>query len=86
MLPEDLPSAQILGGDCFQQIHIAGFCSLKDVVLEPGRLTLLIGLVELLLQLVAEGHQVGPNSGNTNNHIRFCHHWVADLGWEQVER
>jgi len=47
---------------------------------------LLIGLVELLLQLVAEGHQVGPNSGNTNNHIRFCHHWVADLGWEQVER
>ena len=24
---------------------------------------LLIGLAELLLQLVAEGHQVGPNSG-----------------------
>ena len=47
---------------------------------------LLIGLVELLLQLVAEGHQVGPNSGKTNSHIRFCHHWVADLGWEQVEQ
>lgn len=42
-LPEDSPAAQNLGGDGFQHIHIAGFCSLKDVVLEPGRLTLLIG-------------------------------------------
>ena len=42
-LPEDPPLAQDAGGDGIQQIHIAGFCSLKDVVLEPGRLTLLIG-------------------------------------------
>ena len=42
-LPEDSPAAQDAGGDGFQQIHIAGFCSLKKVVLEPGRLTLLIG-------------------------------------------
>ena len=41
---------------------------------------LLIGLAELLLQLVAECHQVGPNSGKKNSHIRFCHQWVADLG------
>ena len=41
--PEDSPAAQDAGGDGIQQIHIAGFCSLKDVVLEPGRLTLLIG-------------------------------------------
>jgi predicted ATPase len=42
-LPEDPPLAQDAGSDGFQQIHIAGFCSLKHVVLEPGRLTLLIG-------------------------------------------
>jgi predicted ATPase len=42
-LPEVPPLAQDAGGDGIQQIHIAGFCSLKDVVLEPGRLTLLIG-------------------------------------------
>ena len=42
-LPEDPPLAQDAGADGIQQIHIAGFCSLKDVVLEPGRLTLLIG-------------------------------------------
>jgi predicted ATPase len=42
-LPEDPPLAQDAGGDGIQQIHIAGFCSLKDVALEPGRLTLLIG-------------------------------------------
>lgn len=41
--PDDAPAAQDGGGDGFQSIHIAGFCSLKDVVLEPGRLTLLIG-------------------------------------------
>jgi predicted ATPase len=41
--PEDSPVAQDAGGDGFLQIHIAGFCSLKDVVIEPGRLTLLIG-------------------------------------------
>ena len=41
--PEDSPAAQDAGGDGFQHIHIAGFCSLKDAVLEPGRLTLLIG-------------------------------------------
>ncbi|MCX5952730.1 MAG: AAA family ATPase [Cyanobacteria bacterium] len=41
--PEDSPAAHDAGGDGFQHIHIAGFCSLKDVVLEPGRLTLLIG-------------------------------------------
>jgi len=41
--PEDSPLAQDAGGDGIQQIHIAGFCSLKHVVLEPGRLTLLIG-------------------------------------------
>ena len=41
--PEDSPVAQDAGGDGIQHIHIAGFCSLKDVVLEPGRLTLLIG-------------------------------------------
>ena len=41
--PEDPPLAQDAGGDGIQQIHIAGFCSLKHVVLEPGRLTLLIG-------------------------------------------
>ena len=41
--PEDSQAAQDAGGDGFQLIHIAGFCSLKDVVLEPGRLTLLIG-------------------------------------------
>jgi predicted ATPase len=42
-LPEVPPLAQDAGGDGIQQIHIAGFCSLKDVVLELGRLTLLIG-------------------------------------------
>jgi len=42
-LPEDPQLAQDAGGDGVQHIHIAGFCSLKDVVLEPGRLTLLIG-------------------------------------------
>jgi predicted ATPase len=42
-LPEVPPLAQDAGGDGIQQIHIAGFCSLKDVVLEPGHLTLLIG-------------------------------------------
>ncbi len=41
--PEDAPAAQNGGGDGFQAIHISGFCSLKNVVLEPGRLTLLIG-------------------------------------------
>lgn len=41
--PENPPAVQDAGGDGFQLIHIAGFCSLKDVVLEPGRLTLLIG-------------------------------------------
>ena len=41
--PEDAPAAQNGGGDGFQAIHISGFCSLKHVVLEPGRLTLLIG-------------------------------------------
>jgi predicted ATPase len=41
--PEDLPVAQHSGADGVQQIHVAGFRSLKDVVLEPGRLTLLIG-------------------------------------------
>lgn len=29
--------------DGIQEIHIAGFCSLKEVCLEPGRLTVLIG-------------------------------------------
>ena len=33
----------VAGGGGFQQIQIEGFCSLKDVVLEPGRLTLRIG-------------------------------------------
>jgi predicted ATPase len=41
--PEDAPAAQNGGGDGFHAIHISGFCSLKHVVLEPGRLTLLIG-------------------------------------------
>ncbi|MEY4806700.1 MAG: hypothetical protein RLZZ206_1089 [Cyanobacteriota bacterium] len=41
--PEDAPAAKNGGGDGFQAIHISGFCSLKHVVLEPGRLTLLIG-------------------------------------------
>ena len=27
----------------FQQIHVAGFCSLKEVDLQPGRMTVLIG-------------------------------------------
>jgi predicted ATPase len=40
---EDSRAAQESGADGIQQIHIAGFCSLKDAVLEPGRLTLLIG-------------------------------------------
>jgi hypothetical protein len=30
--------------------------------LGADRAALLIGLAELLLQLVAEGHQIGPNS------------------------
>ena len=42
-LPEELPAPQGDDDDGIQQIHVAGFCSLKDVVLEPGRLTLLIG-------------------------------------------
>ena len=42
-LSDDLPTTQDFGADGVQQIHVAGFCSLKDVVLEPGRLTLLIG-------------------------------------------
>lgn len=42
-LHESSLGAQDSGADAVQQIHIAGFCSLKDVVLEPGRLTLLIG-------------------------------------------
>jgi predicted ATPase len=42
-LPEDSPAGREFGDDGVQQIHVAGFCSLKDVVLEPGRLTLLIG-------------------------------------------
>ena len=42
-LSDDLPTTQDFGVDGVQQIHVAGFCSLKDVVLEPGRLTLLIG-------------------------------------------
>jgi len=29
--------------DGIQEIHVAGFCSLKEVCLEPGRLTVLIG-------------------------------------------
>jgi predicted ATPase len=41
-LPEELPAPQG-DADGVQQIHVAGFCSLKNVVLEPGRLTLLIG-------------------------------------------
>jgi hypothetical protein len=41
--PEDAPAGQNGGDDGFQAIHIAGFCSLKHVVLKPGRLTLLIG-------------------------------------------
>jgi len=40
---EDPTAALDTGGDGFQQFQIQGFCSLKDVVLEPGRLTLLIG-------------------------------------------
>lgn len=31
------------GRDGIQEIHVAGFCSLKDAALEPGRLTALIG-------------------------------------------
>ena len=42
-LPDDLPVAHVGAADGVQQIHVAGFCSLKDAVLEPGRLTLLIG-------------------------------------------
>ena len=42
-LPDELPAALDADADGVQQIHVAGFCSLKDVVLEPGRLTLLIG-------------------------------------------
>jgi predicted ATPase len=42
-LPDELPAAPEADADGVQQIHVAGFCSLKDVVLEPGRLTLLIG-------------------------------------------
>jgi len=42
-LPDDLTVGKDAAADGIQQIHIAGFCSLKDVVLEPGRLTLLIG-------------------------------------------
>ena len=40
---EDAPADPNGGDDGFQAIHISGFCSLKNVVLEPGRLTLLIG-------------------------------------------
>jgi predicted ATPase len=39
-LHESSLGAQDSGADAVQQIHIAGFCSLKDVVLEPGRFTL----------------------------------------------
>ncbi|MEB3331125.1 MAG: AAA family ATPase [Synechococcaceae cyanobacterium] len=42
-LPDDSPAVKAAGADGVQQINIAGFCSLKNVVLEPGRLTLLIG-------------------------------------------
>ena len=42
-LPEDSAIAQDVVGDGIQKIHVAGFCSLKDIALEPGRLTLLIG-------------------------------------------
>lgn len=42
-LPDDLSVVQDADADGVQQIHVAGFCSLKDAVLEPGRLTLLIG-------------------------------------------
>ncbi|MFM7640012.1 MAG: AAA family ATPase, partial [Cyanobium sp.] len=42
-LPDDLPVAQDADADGVQQIHVAGFCSLNDLDLEPGRLTLLIG-------------------------------------------
>lgn len=42
-LPDDLPVTHVGAADGVQQIHVAGFRSLKDVVLEPGRLTLLIG-------------------------------------------
>lgn len=42
-LPEDSPAVKAAGADGVALIHIAGFCSLKNVVLEPGRLTLLIG-------------------------------------------
>lgn len=38
-LPDELPAAPEADADGVQQIHVAGFCSLKDVVLEPGRLT-----------------------------------------------
>lgn len=75
-LPEDPPLAQDAGGDGFQQIHIAGFCSLKDVVLEPGRLNLLIG----------------PNGAGKSNLLqalrlipllrtRSLHSYVADHGF-----
>jgi predicted ATPase len=45
MQPLPVDSAVLIDGmaDGFQRIHISGFCSLKDVSLEPGRLTLLIG-------------------------------------------
>jgi predicted ATPase len=42
-LPEDSAIAQDVVTDGIQKIHVSGFCSLKDVALEPGRLTLLIG-------------------------------------------
>jgi predicted ATPase len=40
--PEPAASPEELQ-DGIQEIHVAGFCSLKEVCLEPGRLTVLIG-------------------------------------------
>ena len=44
MQPSPEPAANPeIQQDGIQAIHIAGFCSLKEVCLEPGRLTVLIG-------------------------------------------
>jgi predicted ATPase len=41
--PIDTSPEETMQHEGFREIRIAGFCSLKDVVLRPGRLTVLIG-------------------------------------------